>query len=293
MKKYCSKDVHELSWEINIKYLSIMDIFEFFDYRRYLDAYYDYKKGQSRSFSYRAFAQRAGYTSSGLYIDLVKGNKNLTPSLVEKFSKALGLSEKEQKYFHLMVDFSHASDYQLKQDVFDEMMLLMPNKSRKLNKNQKDYYNHWYYVAVREALSVWDVSENYEDLALKMLPVLTPGIIRKAIQVLKDLGLIERNELGFWKSVDRTIQAGELDKMLIRSFQKEMISLALDALDEFDPDDRNISCVTFSVSEEGMKRLREKVDTFRSEVMKIIRSDVGENRICQFNVQLFPLSNKK
>ena len=93
-----------------------MNVFAYYNYRKYLQDYYEYRKSVQRYFSYRAFAKRAGYTSSGFYLDLVKGRKSLTPQMVPKFIHALGLSEKEGRYFSLMVDFTHAETPESKQD---------------------------------------------------------------------------------------------------------------------------------------------------------------------------------
>ncbi len=270
-----------------------MDIFDYFDYRKYLDSFYVWKKAHSRSFSYRAFAQRAGYSSSGLYIDLVKGQKNMTPSLVGKFSKAMNLNDKEQKYFALMVDFTHTSEYDLKQDIFDEMTFLMPNKVKKLHQNQRDYYKDWYNIAIRESLSVLNIDTNYKDLTQFISPKLTLPQVKKSIKLLAELKLIHLVD-GFWRPLEMTVQSSSgMDPVLIRGFQKQMMDLGKEALDEILPENRNISCVTFSISDEGLKRIRGKVDAFRSEVLNIVRSDSGENKVCQFNVQFFPLSENK
>ncbi len=271
-----------------------MDIYDYFDYRRFLGEYYSYKKAHSRSFSYRAFAQRAGYTSSGLYIDLVKGKKNLTTSLVEKFSKAMGLDEKAVHYFTLMVDFTHAEDYDLKQDIFDEMTLLMPNRARKINQNQRDYYRYWYNVVVREALSVLDVPEKgHKLLADFIYPKITAVEARKSLKLLNELELIKLVD-GFYRPSEKTLRGStDIDVSLVREFQSHMMELGKQALNEIPREERNISCVTFSISDEGLKRIKTKVDSFRNEILNIVRSDQGENRVAQFNVQFFPVSEKK
>ena len=69
-----------------------MNVFAYYNYRKYLQDYYENRKSIYRYFSYRSFAKKAGYTSSGLYLDLVKGRKSLTPQMVPKFIAALGLS---------------------------------------------------------------------------------------------------------------------------------------------------------------------------------------------------------
>ena len=137
-----------------------MNIFAYYNYRKYLQDYYEYRKSLQRYFSYRSFAQKAGYSSSGYYLDLVRGRKSLTPQMVPKFIAALGLNEKEGRYFKLMVDFTHAQSVESKQQIFDQMSSLLPKAVKALTKNQQEYYAKWYHVAVREALSVLNINES-------------------------------------------------------------------------------------------------------------------------------------
>ena len=72
-----------------------------------------------------------------------------------------------------------------------------------------------------------------------------------------------------------------------------MIDLGKDALDHYSTERRNVSCMTMSVSAEGLERIIAKIDLFRKEVVDIIRSDEGETMVCQMNIQFFPLSKEK
>ncbi|MGE0616139.1 MAG: TIGR02147 family protein, partial [Bacteriovoracia bacterium] len=40
------------------------NLFEYTDYRKYLEDYYNFKKATDPGFSYRSFAKAAGFTSS-------------------------------------------------------------------------------------------------------------------------------------------------------------------------------------------------------------------------------------
>ncbi len=270
-----------------------MNIFGYYNYRKYLQDFYEYRKSVHRHFSYRAFAQKAGYTSSGLYLDLIKGRKSLTDQLVPKFAKALGLSEKEVVYFHLMVDFTHATTPESKQDIFERMSAMLPRSMKTLTRNQKEYFSKWYYVAVRESMGVLNIYENFQDLALFLIPRITVPQAKQAIQLLKDLDLIEVRD-GFWRSKNTTISSGsEVDPLMVHQFQKEMIDLGKLAIGHFSRERRNISCTTMSVSPMGLERIIHKIDIFRKEIIEIVRSDEGERMVCQMNIQFFPLSKEK
>jgi uncharacterized protein (TIGR02147 family) len=248
-----------------------------------------------RYFSYRSFAKKAGYSSSGLYLDLIRGRKSLTPQMLPKFITALGLNEREGRYFSLMVDFTHATTPASKQQIFDQMSALLPRTVKTLTRNQQEYYSKWYYVAVRESLSVLDINEkNIQEVALFLNPKITLPQAKQAIQLLLDLGLIDLAEDGFYRSVNKTISSGrEIAPLFGHQFQKQMIDLAKGALDHYSTERRNVSCTTMSVSAEGLERIINKIDVFRKEVLDIVRSDSGETMVCELNVQFFPLSKEK
>ena len=76
-----------------------MNVYAYYNYRKYLQDYYEYRKSVQRYFSYRSFAKKAGYSSSGLYLDLIRGRKSLTQQMIPKFIEALGLNEREGRYW--------------------------------------------------------------------------------------------------------------------------------------------------------------------------------------------------
>jgi len=270
-----------------------MNIFGYYNYRKYLQDFYEYRKSVHRHFSYRAFAQKAGYTSSGLYLDLVKSRKSLTEQLVSKFAKALGLSDREAHYFQLMVDFTHATTPNSKQEIFDKMSALLPRSMKSLTRNQREYFSKWYYVAVRESLSVLNITDNFQDLALFLTPRITVPQAKQALQLLSAMELIEMRD-GFWKTRNNTISSGaEVDPLMVHQFQREMMELGKLAIGHYSRERRNISCTTMSVSPQGLERIIRKIDIFRKEIIDIVSADENEKLVCQLNIQFFPLSKEK
>ena len=267
-----------------------MNIFDYFNYRKYLSDFYKHQKVVSAKFSYRYFAQRAGFKSSGLYLDLVNERKNITPALLPKFLKGLNLKEKEAKYFALMVDFTHASTAKAKQEIFEKMLALLPKSIKKLSRDQKEYFSKWYYVATRESLNILNIDENYADLARFLSPRITVPQAKQAIRLLHRLGLIHQSD-GFWKPCSQTVSSGsEINALFVHDFQKQMIDLGKEAIVNYNKDKRNISCTTMSISPMGLQRIINKIDDFRREIIEIVRSDEDESVIAHLNIQFFPLS---
>jgi uncharacterized protein (TIGR02147 family) len=83
-----------------------VSIYDYTDYRTFLRDYYEEQKAQNPSFSYRYFAKRAGFNSSGLYKDIVDGRTGITRSLILRFATAMKLSSKQQEYFETVLSCS-------------------------------------------------------------------------------------------------------------------------------------------------------------------------------------------
>lgn len=269
-------------------------IFDFFNYRDYLGAYFAHRKEMNRHFSHRTFAQKAGYTSSGLYLLLVSGRQNLTPALISKFSKAMELNERETVYLKKMVDFTHAKTSEAKQEIFEQLIAILPRRVKSIVKEQRDYYLDWYNIAVREALDILDISDDYSSLAHFLDPAIKASEAKTSIKLLASLGMIQLDKKGYWRATDASlVSTPELGAVIVHPFQKTMMDMGKAGLEKFPPTVRNISCSTFSISELGLEGIRLKIDDFLKDIAEWVRLDENSNQVYQCNVQFFPLSKKK
>lgn len=269
-------------------------VFNYFDFRRCLDEFYRYRKAINHRFSHRDFARKAGYKSSALLVQLIKGNLKPTDKMMPGLMKALELGELEAEYFGYMVRFTLADSAEAKQLWFEKMTPLLPSQVRIVALEQKRYYERWHNVAVREALSILDVSDDFSELAEFIQPPISEGEAKESVELLRNLGLIRTDGAGYWRATDAILDSTpDLGTFLIWDFQENMIDKGKSALRRYSKDKRNVASFTFSLSEEGHKRLSIKIDSFFKEVFNLVRSDEGMNRVCQLNVQYFPISKEK
>jgi len=66
--------------------------------------------------------------------------------------------------------------------------------------------------------------------------------------------------------------------------------LAVESLDRHEREQRDISTVTVSVDQEGFDQIREKIRECRESVLAIAQACTTEDRVCQLNMQFFPLT---
>lgn len=267
-------------------------VFDYQDYRVFLADWFAHRKTLNRHFSHRLFASKAGIRSCGYFTEVVNGVRNLSRTALPRFAKGLELDAGEAAYFERLVAFNHAKTAASKQALYADLIKALPAKAQQLRLGQMEYFSKWYYVAVREALAICVVKDDYENLAARLAPRITAAQAKAAVRLLHDLGLVERDAGGHWRARHATLlsKREESAPLLVRAFQGEMIAKAREALESVPQEHRDISTVTMSISAGGMSRIKEAVEEFRARIRDIVRDDRGEDRLAQLNIQLFPLT---
>lgn len=271
-----------------------VSIYDYTDYRQFLHDYYDEQKARNPAFSYRYFAQKAGFNSSGLYKDIVDGRTGITRSLILRFALAMKLSSRQQEYFEMLVYFNEAKTVDEKKLYFERMMKFRNSKAFKVDKNQYEYYSKWYYIAVRELFSIGNFKDDYADIARSLNPAIRKDEAEKAVAVLKKLGLIRKNSNGCYKVVDKILTSGsEVKSLIIANFQKTMMEIAKEAIDRHPSRHRDISTITFSVSGKTYDDIKAELIACRKRILSMVERSENEDSVCQLNMQLFPLTQIK
>lgn len=271
-----------------------VSIYDYTDYRQYLQDYYKEQKARNPAFSYRYFARRAGFNSSGLYKDIVDGRTGITRSLILRFSNAMKLSAKQQEYFETLVYFNEAKTVEEKKVYFERLMRYYNSKAFRVDASQYEYYSKWYYTAIRELLAINNYSDDYSAIAQSLNPTIRTEQAKKAIDVLKKLGLIKKNEKGYYKAVNKLLTTGpDVKSLNIARYQQAMMEMAKEAIDRHPAQRRDISTVTFSASEETYNNIKAELIACRKRILAMVDRGESEDRVCQLNMQLFPLTRIK
>lgn len=271
-----------------------ISIYDYTDYRQFLRDYYEEQKKKNPAFSYRYFARKAGFNSSGLYKDIIDGRTGITRGMILRFSTAMKLTQKQQEYFETMVYFNEAKTVEEKNLYFERLMKFRDSKAFRVDASQYEYYSKWYYIAVRELLAINNIGDDYAAIAQVLNPTIRTEHAKKAIDVLKKLKLIQKNKNGYYKAADNILTTGhEVKSLAIANFQKAMMDMAKEAIDRHPAQHRNISTVTFSVSEGIYNDIKAELDACRKRILGMVERSENEDRVCQLNMQLFPLTQIK
>jgi uncharacterized protein (TIGR02147 family) len=276
---------------------SLKPIYEFTDYRRYLQEYYAWAKANKRGFSHRAFLKKAGMSGPNYLKRVMEGEHNLTDNSIPKFTQAMDLDEKQANYFKHLVYFNQAKTLDEKDRYFAELMELktpVEDTRRVLEKDQYDYYLHWYNVAIREMLAFFPFADNPAEMGKQLNPSVPTKKVKLALDLLKRLEMIELKEDGTWRAAADFVKSNpDIDSLLLPKFHQAMAKLAEEAITRFPKEERHFSSVTVSLSPPTYHKIIEIIRTARKQALEAVAQDPGPSRVYHLNLQLFPLTHIK
>ncbi len=275
-------------------YEDMKPLYSYLDYRKYLSDFYAEKKRTKRYFSYRYFSARAGIKSPVLLKLVIDGKRNLTPLMIDRFCKAIELSPKQSRFFRHLVLFNQSKSADEKQAHYHTIKSMQNLvQERLLGNDQYDYLNKWYTPAIREIVSLFNFKDDFALIAKCIEPPITASQAKKSVELLLRLKMLSKKKDGLYIQTDSAITTGsEVAALAARSFNRSMLENAIKALDTFDPSQRYITCQTLGVSKAVYDVIVQEIQSFQERVATIVNQDKESSKVCQLNIQLFPLSKE-
>ncbi|MBD3392571.1 MAG: TIGR02147 family protein [Chitinivibrionales bacterium] len=274
---------------------TMLDIFEYIDYRRLLKDLYHEQKAEKPFFSYRYIAQKVGFTSPGFFTNILARKRNISAKTALKFAALFKFNRAQTQYFELLVLFDQAKNHKEKKYYFERILASKRSKLKIVDKQQYEFYSTWYYTAVRELVNVYsftgDSDDDFRELAKMLAPPVSPAEAKKAIRFLESAGFVAKDDHGVYRQTDPLISTGyEARSVAITNFQLATADLAKEAVDRFERDKRSLSTLTLSLSSEGYSTIMERLKMFHREVLEIAKADRKPDRVYHINFHVFPMS---
>jgi uncharacterized protein (TIGR02147 family) len=266
-------------------------IYEYSDYRLFLHDYLLAAKSRGVQLTYEELGRKVGFTSKGFVTQIIQGKSNIPRDKIRNFGEALGLKKKEQRYFELLVRFNQAKTHREKNENFIKLTSGFKTRVQHVGSDKYDFYSTWYYSAIRSLLGYFPFTGDYKKLAEQLIPAITPGQARKAVEALERLSLIVKKEDGCYHLTDRILSTGDsVDSVGLVNFQQATMELAKEALEKFPKQLRDSSTLTLGLSKEGYRAAVEKIAVLRKDLLDIARFDRQIDRVIQVNLHAFPLT---
>lgn len=267
-------------------------ILQYLDYRDYIRDYCSHQKTVDPDFSQRNFAKDAGLplSSSSLLPAILKGRRNLSQSLRIKFGKAMGLGEREYRYFDLLVQFNQAKGMTEKNHFFSQLAKFRSSRAHIVGETQYRFFSKWYYSAVWNFFGIEQKQRHPGAIAARIFPPITPSQAEESIRLLLELGLIMKTASGYAVTDKHLYTEKDVQAMAAKQHIQELTGMAMQVFDAVPPERRQYNALMFSISEEGFQAVKDRIRSFQEELREIIDRDGKEDRIYTLTMQLFPNS---
>ena len=241
------------------------------DYRAFLRDMIAWLRAHQRGFSYRSFARKAGFSSPSFLKLVADGHRNLSAESVERVATGLGLDRRETDAFEALVEFGQAeSDVRRKKAWAKVLQHTRHDPVRQLEAREFDVYDRWQTLVIRELMTLPRFDRRPEVLARRFRFRTRPAQVRRAIEDLVALGLVEEDADGTLGPTDLSLATPpEVRSLAVRSFHRQILEHAIEALDTVPQGERNITGVTMALNREQYAQVIELIQRLRREALAI------------------------
>jgi uncharacterized protein (TIGR02147 family) len=267
-----------------------MDFPEYSDYRALLKDLYEERKRKDPKFSYRYIALHAGFKSAGFFSHIIQGKSNVSMRTALSLAEVFKLKGADLEYFENLVQYNQAETKPDKEHFFRRLAALRRGKLKTLDTTQYGLFAKWYYLPVRELISLTGFQGDFKALADTLIPRITVAEARDAVKVLERLGLV-RHENGRYERLDAAITTGKKWKSsAIMHFQLGALDLAKASYRNVPADQRSHSTLTLTLSAGEFESLREDISALRRKMLELARNAPAPDRVYQATFSLYAVS---
>lgn len=263
------------------------------DYRELFMRHYLEQKQTMPLYSYRIMGERLGLDASQLFRILHK-DEHLPTRCIPMAKDLLGLTGRAGKFFETLLAASKTRTPSKRKELLDKAFALRDVERQVVGNHELRFFSQWWIPVVLAYLEVSEGRANPDDIAARIKPAITKAMATEAIEILKLLGFVKKISSGRLGLSQTHLTARGPEKIqAVRTFQKEVLSLAAAALDSIPVDQRDISTLTIAIDERCFSDIREMTREYRRQVQKRVEESTRPDRVMQLSMAFFPVVSAK
>ncbi len=269
-----------------------INIFNFHDYRQYLEARRR-SAGTSEEFkSLRRWAKAVGKSPS-YFSHVLKGRRNLTPKIAELIGQFLGLNLEERNFLIKLVRLNDSHNLNTQKETYQNLKRSPAYQHANFqDHNSHQYLSHWYYVAIREMVQMngFQLDPVWIQTRLKFKVTLTE--IRSALHFLIQNQFIQVCRGKVVPTQERIQCHREIQGLAIAEFHEQIMNLSVRAMLELERSERKHQAKTIALSQAAFERAREILNHAFDQVQNLAVSpeNSGGKDVFQFSLSAFSLT---
>lgn len=271
------------------------NLFDYFDYRDFLQDFYQFHKKRNSAYSYRLFARKAKLGSPNYLKLVVDGKRRITDRTLFQFSRGLGLTRDEEKYFRELVMYQEVSDPDSK-ELHLKALMKYQEKQRTptpLSESKSRALTDWYHLVIRELVSTKGFREDAEWIAKRLGGKITEAQATESLELLLSLRLLKRTAEGKLEQSEPLLtSSGDVPGHLLRSLHRFYLRKALASLFSIAPEKRELSGLLLAIPSHRIKEAKEEIKEFRKKMNRKYGMDRNAEDVFFAGLYLFPVTQK-
>ncbi len=269
-------------------------VYSYNDFRKYLADWQVQAQARDPDLNKSEVSRRLGLPRTRSYFTDVLSGRKVGPSFVDRFIDVLGLDREEARYFRILVRFNQAETPEDRELAFDQLVGLARVHRTELDPQAWAYYRSWWNGAIRALFATGDFTGDPAPIVRALKPAVTVGQVKESIELLQELGLVERDADGLLRQTTKMLATNEQSQEeLVKQLQIQQMELVQSSLMTGDDPDRRVFTNTIAISSEGSALILERMESFRRALRAIIQQDPAPvDRVLQIGLSLIPLTKK-
>lgn len=266
------------------------DVLDYLEYREFLKDWFVESKKDNRFTSYRYLGQKTGVDPAWL-VRVFQKEGHLNEEALPAFIRLCGFDDRRAEYFRILYRFCKTKAKSSLSELYCRLMELREMEARVLTSPEFMYFGNWACTALRALIGISENTSDLHAVANHLNPPISQNDARNALEVLKQLKLIEKDGHGGWNITQQIVTTGgEVKSIAVRNFHRRTLELAQESLDRHSIAERDVSSIVFTVDQADIPEFKQRIEDFRRGLLQFAKKSEHANRVYALNVSMFPLS---
>lgn len=271
------------------------NLFDYFDYREFLQDYYHFHKKRNSAYSYRLFARKAKLGSPNYLKLVVDGKRRITDRTLYQFARGLGLGRDEEKYFRELVMYQEVSDPDSK-ELHLRALLKYQEKQRTpmaLKAERMKFLLDWHHAVVRELVATKDFQDNPAWVAKRLGNKITETQAKESLDLLLKLGMVRKNIDGRLEQSEPLLTTtDEVPSHVLRTLHRTYLRKAVNSIFSVPMDRREMSGLMLAIPNHRLKEIKEEIKEFRKKLNRKYGLDKHADEVYFVGLYMYPITGR-
>ena len=213
----------------------MQSIYEFINYRTYLQDWYEEKKSQDVKYSYRMLSRMLKSKSPSFLKDVIKGTKNINDDQRDRLIQLMDLNEMEREFFIHLVLLAQSNDPEVRNSSMERISAIRRIEgAERIEGESYRYLSRWYCPAIREMSLQSDFRCDPDWIVARLNPPISRAQVEQALQILTDLDMLEiRSETDFTTKEGSLTTSLQVQGLAVNNYHQQMLRLAQESVGRF------------------------------------------------------------